>query len=147
MSIPPEVPPRAKRGCCVHYEAWWPPSLTKACRAGVVYAKLTGTEPGEGARLPCIPLSAHRLQAPVICNSRQEPTEEQIDAWRAYVEGSFGRIKGALAAVEAAHVRTGRWAGTIRCPTCGNDLRWSKARSNGHVHGRCETTGCVAWAQ
>jgi hypothetical protein len=37
--------------------------------------------------------------------------------------------------------------GEIKCPTCGGCLHWSRAPENGHVWGRCETEGCVAWIQ
>jgi hypothetical protein len=38
-----------------------------------------------------------------------------------------------------------RVVGTIPCPKCGKELRYSIA-SNGHVHGRCES-GDLAWMQ
>lgn len=35
--------------------------------------------------------------------------------------------------------------GTITCPICGGDLRYSVAASNGHVWGACSTSDCVRW--
>lgn len=34
-------------------------------------------------------------------------------------------------------------SGTVPCPRCARSFRWTKNASNGHVHGQCETPGCV----
>lgn len=39
------------------------------------------------------------------------------------------------------------WQGIYKCPLCGKKLHVSIAGCNGHVHGGCETDGCLAWAQ
>jgi len=36
--------------------------------------------------------------------------------------------------------------GTIKCPKCGGKLNYHIA-NNGHVHGKCETGGCLDWMQ
>lgn len=36
-------------------------------------------------------------------------------------------------------------SGMMKCPKCGNTLAFSVAPINGHVWGRCETKGCLAW--
>jgi hypothetical protein len=35
----------------------------------------------------------------------------------------------------------------IECPACKGRLHLSQASSNGHVHGKCETSGCVSWME
>lgn len=35
----------------------------------------------------------------------------------------------------------------IECPSCKGKLHLSQAAYNGHVHGKCETQGCVAWME
>ncbi len=37
-------------------------------------------------------------------------------------------------------------AGTIKCPKCGKQLRYTRA-VNGHVWGKCETQDCLNWVQ
>jgi len=37
--------------------------------------------------------------------------------------------------------------GCIECPLCGCKLRFTVAKSNGHVWGKCETDGCLSWMQ
>lgn len=39
-------------------------------------------------------------------------------------------------------------SGTIPCPHCKTGaLHFSVASVNGHVHGQCETEGCLRWAE
>lgn len=35
--------------------------------------------------------------------------------------------------------------GSIICPECGGKLNYSRAKSNGHVWGKCETPNCLSW--
>jgi len=35
----------------------------------------------------------------------------------------------------------------IECPQCKGRLHLSQAAYNGHVHGHCETKGCVSWME
>jgi hypothetical protein len=37
--------------------------------------------------------------------------------------------------------------GVIPCPACAGRLHWTRAESNGHVWGQCETDGCLSWMQ
>ena len=38
-------------------------------------------------------------------------------------------------------------SGTVECPTCKGRLAWARDASNGHLHGQCETDGCLRWMQ
>ncbi|MCJ2136649.1 hypothetical protein MKK69_21805 [Methylobacterium sp. J-026] len=38
-------------------------------------------------------------------------------------------------------------SGTVECPTCKGQLSWRRDSHNGHLHGQCETTGCLRWMQ
>lgn len=38
-------------------------------------------------------------------------------------------------------------SGTIECPHCKGRLTWIRDRFNGHLHGQCETDGCLRWMQ
>jgi len=35
----------------------------------------------------------------------------------------------------------------VECPACKGRLHLSQAAYNGHVHGKCETDGCVSWME
>lgn len=38
-------------------------------------------------------------------------------------------------------------AEVIECPVCEGRLHLSQAASNGHIHSKCETEGCLAWME
>ena len=38
-------------------------------------------------------------------------------------------------------------SGILPCPTCAGRLVWARDSLNGHLHGRCESTGCLRWMQ
>ncbi|KQO99140.1 hypothetical protein [Methylobacterium sp. Leaf91] len=38
-------------------------------------------------------------------------------------------------------------SGVLPCPTCAGRLVWVRDSSNGHLHGQCETVGCLRWMQ
>ena len=35
----------------------------------------------------------------------------------------------------------------VECPACNGKLHLSISSYNGHVHGKCETAGCVSWME
>ncbi len=37
--------------------------------------------------------------------------------------------------------------GKIECPKCKGELNYSRAKSNGHVWGKCKTENCLSWMQ
>ncbi len=52
-------------------------------------------------------------------------------------------IRSAFAAIAADPSDSG----TIECPTCKGRLVWARDSHNGHLHGQCETDGCLRWMQ
>lgn len=54
-------------------------------------------------------------------------------------EKAIGKIQGELKA------KPGN-IGTIECPNCKGKLDWAIAK-NGHCWGRCQTEGCLSWAE
>jgi len=50
-------------------------------------------------------------------------------------------------AIEAKIKETDKWSGEIECPVCGKQLCYNKVKSNGHIHGKCETEGCLRWRE
>lgn len=60
--------------------------------------------------------------------------------------GAHLKLMGAaIKAIRADASDKNRSAGQVECPKCKGLLGYSIARSNGHIHGRCETSGCLAW--
>lgn len=70
---------------------------------------------------------------------RPQRTPEEEAEFKKHMEGLGEAIKRIRA--------TKQNQGTIECPICQKKLGFSVAKSNGHIWGRCETAGCLAWMQ
>lgn len=162
-----------KAGTCVFYNGFIARTgdpQPHRCRAGVCYAQEFGAH---AERAPCIaymlksrnggtvlapgevgirtPWGAPGRPAPLPCSRRVEPTDEEVlqDALehQAYMDNFI-----------AAMVAVGEWRtwtptnrvakqGAIECPACKGRLLLVQAAYNGHVHGCCQTPGCLQWME
>lgn len=163
-----------KRGTCIHFNGLGLGFGTnKCCRAGVDYiAAFNGKEPGMFLRMPCVEFTerpAHgrgtyvkageasilepidrRGHKVIPCELRQEPTDEQVEADRrerdAWHEQTLAAIKVASAWRTKPKPAADRRE-VVGCPICKGRLHLSQSAYNGHVHGTCETEGCVRWME
>jgi len=160
-------------GTCIHYDGLLFDNGTCVCKAGVdMREAFQGDKPGIFLRLPCIlfrEVPAHgrgtyvkpgeptkrieidrREQEMIPCTLRVEPTAEQVQADR---EETELEIKKAMTAIRVA----AQWRvhpapqksrqEVVPCPICSGRLHLSQSSVNGHVHGKCETAGCVQWME
>lgn len=157
-----------KQGTCKHYNG----IMHEICDAGVNYNKQFGSQPGVLLRLPCIQFEVRpqgkkgtyiglddipvrnefdrRGQQEGSCDKLQLPTDAEIRADQEDAAARMDRLKLALSAASAWRTKgrpTHSRAETITCPACGGKLHLSQLSYNGHVHGRCETPGCVSWME
>ncbi len=132
-------------GRCIHYNG---AGNGPTCDAGVKYNDVRDDTVTKGWRLPCF-----RESVAKPCPKCEFPTPEAVAEQVQASETSFERSNSAMHACyeDAQHrgFRKGHGgAATIVCPVCGHGaLHYSVASYNGHMHGRCETEGCVAWMQ
>lgn len=119
----------------------------KTCKAGVAYKEGSAT-----VAAPCIPRFVNGRDA-WACDlfeimSLTEAAEE--------ADGSIVRMNKTIKARHAAKEdatskgfgKGHGGIGSIPCPCCeGGTLRYSVASYNGHMHGRCSTSGCVSWRE
>jgi len=114
------------------------------CGAGVnVRERTGGPDDGWLVRTPCF---AEHAEKAFTCEHFVLPTKEELEAEKREHKASFERIVKARAAILAAGAKP-RSAGQLRCLVCERGtLAWSMA-SNGHVHARCTTSGCVSWME
>lgn len=131
-------------GWCVHYRP--PDENTKTCEAGVEYEKLRGVP--FHAR-PCyLDVKGCSKPGAVHCEHLRIPTAEEIATRDAFNRASIARLGVVLEAImpwRQAHKRENH-VDVIECPCCGGKLHLSIAY-RGHVHGKCETEGCVEWIE
>jgi hypothetical protein len=60
-----------------------------------------------------------------------------------------GAIKAFTAITEHLKDKPNVHSGVVECPKCGvaDALQFTRARSNGHIWGKCKTPGCVSFMQ
>ena len=94
---------------------------------------------------PCMPEPAST--APV-CAWREEHTDAERAAWKAWVDERAGRMIVILAQIPGSSRDKKNkpfWgqSGEFKCLACeGGTVRWSRARVNGHVRAACTTLNC-----
>lgn len=125
---------------CVHY----------APKPGLASFKETPCALGIKAKLgakPC--MDGHKCESPLeLCPKWERQSLESAIERHARIEASFRHM--AIVGPVVAEWRKRKPIGKqeiIECPACGGRLHLSQAASNGHVHGQCETEGCVSWME
>ncbi len=134
---------------CQHYTpktifGWGGGKATGLCGAGVCYAEVGGDT---YKNKPCI--DGHKLPDPTaVCPKWDRRTREQGIERYDLAEASMNRMRLVMPVVAEWRKKPPRGkSGVIECPACKGKLHLSQASSNGHVHGRCETQGCVSWME
>jgi len=135
-----------KRG--VSYQVMWPNGpkpciqlLHKSARGG------TYLKPGE-APAETKPFPGTDKAKP--CPLYQEPTRDEVRADREESDRWLQRSMEAIKVAGAWRVKpkpaTDRHE-VVECPVCKGRLHLGQSAYNGHVHGKCETEGCVSWME
>lgn len=138
------------------------------CKAGVVYLDQFGRAPKEdekdhiAAGLGAYYPSAGIFQRICCTDGGKRSEEEQramcpkwLRATRDEGEQRFRELQDSDARFKKVMAVVGPWrkklprgkAEVIECPACNGRLHLSQAACNGHVHGHCETAGCVSWME
>lgn len=114
---------------------------TRLCKAGVSYDSMA---PGER---PCI--GGHCKPDPLaLCPKWQRKTREQGEKRADDIEASLNRMRVVMPVVAEWRKKPPKGkTEVIECPMCKGRLHLAQAACNGHVHGQCETKGCVSWME
>lgn len=149
-----------KHGTCVHFTGCR--KSTDACKAGVIYEAAFNfpRTPGMFLRMPCVNLIPQpngelrpldRKDHKVIpCALYQEPTMLEIDAHEKEFEREFAKFIAGIKVASEWRVKPKPEADrseAVQCPICSGRLHLSQSAYNGHVHGHCETDGCLQWME
>lgn len=137
---------------CVHFTG----VMQKTCKAGMVYDEVDkDLRIAYRMGLPCIKPSkpdefdrlAGRAQCP--CQHLRFPAPEEVQKELDAIERETQRFMIAEKAVRPIREKyKGQdWRGIIECPICKGKLHVTHSAYNGHVWGKCETEGCVAWIE
>jgi len=88
--------------------------------------------------------------APTPCSRRCEPTDDEYEAYRVEAEAHMQKTFAALKVAGEWRVKPKPASDrreAVECPICKGRLHLSQSAYNGHVHGQCETAGCVSWME
>jgi len=147
-----------KKGTCTHFSG----VFNERCKRGVGYEiNFGGSKPGWFLRAPCVRSREdlhgnsvphdRRGEVELPCMFREEPTDAQIESADREFEDMLRNVKVSLALASGWRVRPKPDADretTVECPVCKTGrLRMTQSAYNGHVHGRCDTDGCVHWME
>jgi hypothetical protein len=136
-------------GWCIHYRynRDVKPGQPNTCEAGVDYAAWDGIK---HAGRPCfLDEQGQSKEGAAVCPKLRRPTPEEIalhEQWLNERMNVMGTVMVGIASWRAKHKGQSA-AEIVECPACKGRLHLSIAAYNGHVHGHCETDGCVSWAE
>ena len=143
--------PGQRAGWCVHYcgpPRYFEKDQTWNCGAGVDLN--TAWDGVKFDERPCF-LDKQGNSKPNSrpCEHLRRPTPEEIAADEVWTKQQMDTLSTVLLGIaDWRQKHEGRsYAEIIECPACKGRLHLSIAAYNGHVHGRCETDGCVAWME
>lgn len=140
------TPPGYRDGWCIHYRRPAPWGGEDSCGAGVSYATFNGV-PFE--KRPCFLEKGQSKADATACEHLRLPTAEEIAIREEWSKQHWAKMVTVMQGIKPwREANKGRGATEIiACPACKGALHLSIARSNGHVHGHCETPDCVSWME
>lgn len=127
---------------CRHFNG----SQNKKCLAGIEYLDIPPKT------MPCIPRSVNgretwpceKFEIMSIADAEKEADERLVK----YERGVKARHAAKDDAKAHGYGKGHGGVGAVPCPGCqGGTLRYSVAGYNGHMHGKCSTSGCVSWME
>lgn len=134
---------------CQHYDGLATSETGGKCKAGIIYSEAFGGENALFKRMPCIKGNENtKEQQLALCSSWCQRTREQAEKRNNDIEAAIKRMTVIQPMVTEWRNKKpiGKYE-IIECPVCKGRLHLSQAACNGHVHGNCETAGCVSWME
>ncbi len=134
-------------GWCIHYRSSHGGETFTDCEAGIPFAVWNAVK---FDTRPCfLGEDGESKPGAATCALIRKPTAEEIAAHEEWVRGRMGQLGIVMQGIsEWRKAHKGKSAReVVECPACKGRLRLSIAAYNGHVHGHCETDGCVSWME
>ena len=139
-SFPCPVPPKPPmaRGWCKHY-SYIKPEFPRS-------TKITLSSEGPQCAVGCDPSTFGDRCYPDptdVCSKRENWSDKEKAIWEEWQHHHVSRM---LVCLDVIPSDVGE--GSFTCPACGTGtLRWSRARSNRHLHALCSTPNCFGFIQ
>lgn len=140
------------RNYCVHYAPQPGMRRQDYCALGLDASKRMNDarEAGEPNMTPCI--GGHTTpNVLALCPKWERRSMEHAEKRADVMDEAMERMAVVMPVVNAWRTwkENNRVAKqeVIECPKCKGKLHLSQSSYNGHVHGHCETEGCVSWLE
>ena len=137
-------------GWCIHYRynRNLKPGEPDTCEAGVDFNRFKGTK---FAVLPCFldDKTGESRPGAAFCECLRRPTAEEIAVHETWIDARMDTLGTVMQGIMPwRKANKGRSAQeVVECPACKGKLHLSISSYNSHVHGHCETDGCVSWTE
>lgn len=121
--------------------------MERCCKAGVEFDQLRQQQPNRvGYSLPCYYIGG---TVRIACDKFEPLTKQDCIEDDRRIERAILRqmAVGPIVSRVKEEYKGKDWSGKESCPVCQGTLHLSHSSYNGHVHGQCETDGCVAWME
>ncbi len=115
---------------CIHFTGL----TNKECSVGVKY-KDVEVRDSRPIKIPCLKDS---LLSGGTCIKAEYPTEEEVEKQVAEIMKDNEMQMNAYLVVKQYIEKTGVKLGKVICPSCGGNLHYTQAESNGHIWGNCK---------
>ena len=137
------------RNYCVHYAPQLGSFKSDYCALGLGASEAMGRarKAGEPNMCPCI--GGHKASDVLaLCQKWERRSLEHAEKRADAIEEAMERMTVVMPVVNAWRDKKpfGKQE-VIECPKCKGRLHLSQSSYNGHVHGKCETEGCVSWME
>lgn len=138
-------------GWCIYYRGIsdGKGGFITSCEKGVEYSTFRG-DGKSFKQQPCFLTEKGESKPDAMpCEHLRCPTTEEIAAHKEWLDGRWKKqaaVMTGIAPWRAKHKGRSH-AEIVECPACKGKLHLSIAAYNGHVHGHCETDGCVSWME
>lgn len=129
---------------CRHYNGLFGPGMKPdhiPCAAGLNPRDMAGHN-GRMIALPCLSDPCAKQQCPKF----DAYTPEEVAAEELADKEYHKLILRARALIVTKIEKTRAKIGETMCPKCKGKLAY-RQHSNGHIHARCATDGCLAWME
>lgn len=120
---------------CKHFNG----VMSKTCRCGIAYEEVSDPI-ARPIKLPCFKDSGM-----TNCEKAEFRTLLEVEDEVKEIEGRGNKAILAIVAVKKHIAETKKLSGTIICPSCKGELRYSSALSNGHTRGGCKCG--ISWME
>lgn len=125
---------------CIHFTGM----RNKVCKMNVNYDNVKDKS-SSPFKIPCL-LNTAMSDGNINCDLAEFPTAEQAKKEADEAGQSMKYTLKTMQSIREKHKKDKLLVGTVDCLKCGNDLNYTIASNNGHIHAACSTCE-IGWME